>query len=340
MKRILIFAGAGASYAVSRSKYPTTVGFLEKFPDALKKDKLIHQLSVHFESRFGDATPDVEKILWCLEELLSFCALTQDPKSPVNWLIPSNLLPSLVGSKENINQFAQVAQLAIQRVTSLRNQINAQLYEVYGDAPSDAEIGATWGPLLKHCVKGESWIDLVTTNYDVVLESAADLLGLDIGYGLSRGPIPRLDLGKWKDYLTAQESPYSSGLITKLHGSLNWQWDKSGVVFSGTGFRSDHKHHAAIYPGFKGVPANEPFSLFHDYFERTLEAADHVIFIGFAFRDDYINTLLRRSSHQKQFIVLDPSNLPSIPRELKERIHHIKSGFDAESTRKVIGMLN
>lgn len=340
LKRIIVFAGAGASFAVSRSKYPTTAGFIERFPADLKDDQLIQHLSSHFASKFGDATPDVEKILWCLEELLAFCELTRNQTSPVSWLIPNNLLSKMVGSNANVSQFAQVAKLAIGKVKNIRDRINAQLYEVYAETPTAEEVSTCWKPLIEGLVEQGFWLDLVTTNYDLVVETVVSDLNYEIGYGLTRGPVPKLDTAKWKNYLTEKQTPYQSGLVTKLHGSLNWERDRGGVVFAGTNFKSDHRHHAAIYPGFKGVPGEEPFSLFHDYFERVLQEASHVIFIGFAFRDDYINTLLRRTSHQEQFVAVDPSSLSNLPQDLKSRVHHIEAVFDLDSVNKILRLVD
>ena len=337
--RIVVFAGAGASFAVNKNKYPTTAGFLEKFPEDLKQNQLIGYISNHFKVRFGDGTPDVEKILWCLGELLAYLELTQDNKSPVNWLLPGNTLPGLLQIEGNVSAFAAVAKKAIPQIKSLQDRINAQLYDVYGELPVPEELESNWTYLLNDLAKKDLWLDLVTTNYDLVLESAVDLLDGEIGYGQQRGAVPFLDLSRWKKYLTEKKLPYQSGLITKLHGSVNWERNRDQVVFSGTTFKSDHKHHAAIYPGFKGVPTDEPFSLLHDYFERALERANHVVFIGFAFRDEYINQLLRRSFQKNQVVVVDPTDLPNMPRDLRSRVHHIKSGFGKEAVKQVLFLL-
>lgn len=339
-KRLVIFAGAGASYAIDSDKYPTTAGFVERLPKELRKDQLIAHLSANFEAKFGDKTPDVEKILWCLDEVLNYCKQPADPKSPISWLLPGNVLSGALGVNADTTAFVRLAAAAVSKIDNLRNKINAQLYEVYSETPTEASTENNWTLLFRLLLEKNYWLDVVTTNYDVVLEGVVDSNDWGIGYGLTRGAIPRLDLSKWKRLLTEEEVPYADGIITKLHGSLNWERDRNGISFCGMDFKSDHRHHVAIYPGFKGAPSQEPFSLFHDYFERALTSADAAVFIGFAFRDEYINTLLSRAYKGKRYVAIDPSDLSELPDQLRGQIDHIKLGFGKDSVEKAVSSLS
>lgn len=335
-KRIVVFAGAGASFAVSKTKYPTTAGFIERFPKDVLEDPFFERIKGNLAAKFGGGPPDVEKILWCIEELIDYLQKANDPKSPISWFLPNNVLPGLVGAPGEVVSYARMAPSVERRLVELRGKINAHLYEIYDEVPTSDELSESWGFLLPELVRGGWWVDLITTNYDLVIEESVDLHGLDIGYGRGRGAIAKLDTNKWLYELNDGDRPYAQGLITKLHGSLNWERDKrNGVVFGGPQFKTDHKHHVAIYPGFKGVPKDEPFSLFHDYFERALQKAECVIFIGFAFRDEYINTLLMRAPHRKYFVI-DPSELSELPNSMGERIFHIKEGFGRSSVQKLL----
>ena len=101
---------------------------------------------------------------------------------------------------------------------------------------------------------------------------------------------------------------------TKLHGSVDWQsagTDTSGRPVIRWGHLEKHGSHdtrGIIYPGFKGAPEKEPFKSFHDYFGEAAKHATHALFIGFAFRDFYINDLLTRSLPPSvKIAVIDPS---------------------------------
>jgi SIR2-like domain len=341
--RIVVFAGAGASYAVDKENYPTTAGFVSRLPEAIAGNPFLANMSQNFEAKFGDGTPDIEKVLWCLDELIEHLEHVNNAKSPINWFLPNNLLPKLLGIGIETGPYAHVARTAVPVLQDLKNKINAHLYDVYGEIPSKQSLEDNWTLLLESLNKEGYWIDLVTTNYDLVLESAVDNVQLDIGYGQLKGAIPRLDTSKWDRSIRPGIPPYKDGIVTKLHGSLNWERDKKGIVFSGTNFKTDHKHHAAIYPGFKGLAEEEPFSIFHDYFRESIRKASHVIFIGFAFRDEHINAILEETYRSDQYVAIDPSSLAEMPSGLKKRVHHIKEGFGKKSVghvmRQVVGAL-
>lgn len=79
--KILVFAGAGASFAVNKEKYPTTAGFIGRFPESLAGEQFFRHIKANLARKFGEGTPDVEKILWCIEELIEYFQKANDPKS-------------------------------------------------------------------------------------------------------------------------------------------------------------------------------------------------------------------------------------------------------------------
>ena len=94
-----------------------------------------------------------------------------------------------------------------------------------------------------------------------------------------------------------------------------------------------------LYPGFKGAPKDEPFLAFHNYLEIRLHRADAAVFVGFAFRDEYVNTIIERaliSRPDLPFMVVDPvSRFESLPAGLRRRMKHISQPFDAEAVKHV-----
>jgi len=64
---IVIFAGAGASKAVSE-QYPTTEGFFRDLPDDLRNEGLVRSAADRVEQQ-GKAPPDIEDILSILDDL-------------------------------------------------------------------------------------------------------------------------------------------------------------------------------------------------------------------------------------------------------------------------------
>jgi hypothetical protein len=326
-KRALIFAGAGASYAVDSDAYPMTVQFFDKLPASIRDHLLVKAITAHMPEKFGDGPPDVEKILWCLEELGDHLGAIDDPKNPASWFLPNNTLPGLVGTTENVAGYVATARAARKVATRLRNDIAAKVYEFYSGAPTQASLAGNWQELFNLLATKSYWPDIVTTNYDLVIEHAAEFAGQPINYGKGRGVVSVLDADIWKRSLAdASYFPKDNGLLTKLHGSVNWLREHNKIIFGGTEFKGSHDYHAVIYPGFKGAPKDEPFSLFHSYFEAAIQRADLIVFIGFAFRDEYITTCLERSLGNKLIHLIDPGSA-TLPASIEKNIRHIKLGF-------------
>jgi hypothetical protein len=162
------------------------------------------------------------------------------------------------------------------------------VYDLYQPLPELEALKRTWLPMLK-LLRRFTGVQLYTTNYDLVIEEALSQLGVaDTGVDTGwRGSTKRtLDTQLW-----GTRPDFTKPLLTKLHGSVNWSWVRDEIHISDPAYKGDHKRHPILYPGFKGRPAQEPFSLFHRHLQHALRDADLVIVIGFAFRDEHINQL-------------------------------------------------
>jgi len=59
------------------------------------------------------------------------------------------------------------------QVKQLQNKINERVYDFYSQVPEQNELDRSWLPLLKKMASGGfERIDIVTTNYDLVIEVA------------------------------------------------------------------------------------------------------------------------------------------------------------------------
>ena len=337
-KRIItIFAGAGASKAVNPDQYPTTIEFFQSLPSVITNDELF-KFIIQFLKKDTEVV-DIELVLWRLEELSQFCELAMDQHQLPGWLLTGNRLMLAINQKNNnVGHLVNIAKGASSRVKELKDAINAQVYNLYSQLPSPDNLRETWIPLLKPLIKSKAKIEIVTTNYDVVLESALDLLGEELDVNVDtgwKGSIYRtLDPNLW----TQQQK---SGLLTKLHGSVNWTRDGQQIYIGDPTFKSSHSNHAIIYPGFKGRPTEPTFQAFHSHFRKALSQSDSVIFIGFAFRDEHINDLCDRTiSNQSRVVTIDPSPEINLSFDHPEsKTLHIKKGFDAESAKEALEII-
>ena len=257
---------------------------------------------------------DIEKILWRLDELHSYFKATLDVNS-----VPSQFLkdPSLasVGGPRSPDEFLNIINTSNSTLESLTSQINEQVYRFYRTLPSKSELENTCIPLLEGLVDESRHVEVFTTNYDLIIEEAIDYIQNESGYSINKGfsgrNLPRLNLELWRDIDSAD---YGAPLLTKLHGSVNWTKSDENINLSDGQFVGDHNRHAIVYPGFKGVPDKEPFTSFHQHFRRVLHKCDTAIFIGFAFRDEYINRICEQDLADDAYVyILDPSSDLNLP---------------------------
>jgi hypothetical protein len=180
-------------------------------------------------------------------------------------------------------------------------------------------------------------VDVFTTNYDLIVEEAIEQTGLAIETGRTRSVTPRLSVDLW-DTTENIASPRKTGIFTKLHGSIDWIWGEDGEIFVGTPrFTGSHKQHAIIYPGLKGPPRAAPFTAFHDYLKLSSEAATAAIFIGFAFRDEYINEIVRdRLRPGMPIVVIGLGEQPQDIPFRKGQYNYIADGFTQHTAHQAL----
>jgi SIR2-like domain len=328
---ILVFAGAGASKAVSPENYPTTIEFFERLPDAIRENKTFDLVHSHLlETRASDAI-DIEHVLWALGDLERFTERATDTTSFPGWIIDSNRINTLMPEHYDFGPARRGLVSATNAAKRLASEINRLVYQYYRRAPSKKELNNTWLTLLQNL--GTQRTEVFTTNYDLIIEHALHLIGSYKSIGRTEGITTELNREAW-DITVPATMDRDYGLLTKLHGSIDWIRGDDGEIFVGTPqFTGQHQQHAIIYPGFKGHPEAEPFTLFHDYFRYVVQHASAAIFIGFAFRDEYINEILRERMRPEIPIVIigwGPES-PSIPFN-SDRYQYFSIGFTRETS--------
>ena len=245
---ILVFAGAGASKAVNPSQYPTTVEFFERLPEDVKNNELFRRAVEYLRTRKKADPIDIEQILWLVTELRDFMTKAGDNSTVPGWFIEGNRLISAVGGHDDVQGIRNVATRASRTIESLSSTINAFVYDVYGETPSEDELRDNWIFALNQLRPITSTLEIVTTNYDVAIEEAISVTKAPVLTGRTQGTRPVLQLELW-DITSIQSQSPKEGKLTKLHGVRGNQ-DRIHV---GTPlFQGRHERHAIIYPGFKG----------------------------------------------------------------------------------------
>jgi hypothetical protein len=342
---IIVFAGAGASKAVDRERYPTTVEFFQRLPTEITSRPLYRLLSAYLGLRLGGAQSDIEHLLWSLDELRTFLRSANDPSTLIGWFVQNNRLAEITGNSNNLGAFLNTSENAAVEADMLWDQVNRIVYDLYSHEPDQGQLEDNWLPLLRGLEELDATLELVTTNYDAVLEKAVEVAGWKIDTGRSGALRPQLNVSPWRASIAAIDGPVEEmtaarPLLTKLHGSVDWS--RSGeTIYTGTPlFQGSHDRHVIIYPGFKGVPAAEPFNLFHSHFERVAKIASAVVFVGFAFRDEHINTVLSRELPRGCRIgVINPDKSLDLTVLGNRVVYHVDSHFDRSSVEPLLAWL-
>ncbi len=335
---LIIFAGAGASRGVAKDKYPTAVDFKQRLPEQVRT-QLLYQ---HLDGFLGDQVKgpvDIEHVLWELGRLVeAIDEFTLDGRFATT-LLTQNMVVGVTGHQQNGSQthkqFTQLRHAA----SVLQNEINQNIYDFYSQEPTSEELDASWVPLLKWSASRFARVDLTTTNYDLVLEHALRRVPqIRVSTGQASEVLPRIDLNRWDG-----DGPVDSGLLTKLHGSVDWKVGKGGtadrpVIRHGLPeFEGDHANRFILYPGFKGRPDRQPFIAFHEYFRQRVSKASHILFIGFAFRDDFINELIATSIQSSTRVaVIDPAQALPAGLSFLHRATHVRRGFGVGSQTELV----
>lgn len=341
---IVVFAGAGASTAVDADAYPTTAHFFDRLPDKIRSHPMFRAVHGYLTSQKGkEVVIDIELMLWHLQELRDNFSRCLDRKTITGALIQegSKLAQGASVKNATFGNFTQVAEGAVKNLNQLTLAIHELVYDFYGSEPDRERLEDTWLPLLRPLVASKACVEVVTTNYDLVLEHALDFISevghdaIDDGWRGKR--VTSLDTQLWTDRNRPVDAP---GLLTKLHGSVNWSRNGAGRInVSDPGYKGSHNRHAIIYPGFKGRPNDAEFLAFHNYFAGALSRASGIIFVGFAFRDEYINDICDRSiARETPIVLIDPVKPKSVPLP-PSSLHHISKGFDANAAMEAVELI-
>ena len=286
---ILVFVGAGGSAAVDSKQYPTTRGFFEKLPSGIINAPSFTEICRFLKDMHGIDKPDIENVLEALDELLAHLQNSTDPTEVAGWFIQaSSLIPKHRDFQESIETLKT-------DIPVLKDKINERIYHLYYKTP-DSEDLLDWCQLFEGLVILDPALEVFTTNYDRVLENVIKRAEVKIETGRRFDEIQtRLDDSFWAAFMPAVAG--RNGLLTKLHGSVDWQRSNEGINISET-FTGNHDNHCILYPGYKGEPTEDPFRMFHNHLREVVGAKrgklTAAIFIGYAFRDEYINSILNQ----------------------------------------------
>jgi hypothetical protein len=168
-------------------------------------------------------------------------------------------------------------------------------------------------------------VEVFTLNYDLLLESAFDSLGVPYFDGFSgvmrarfRTEMVEANPGDVDGWL-----PPFLVRLWKLHGSVNWAWEsgpRADVVRLGGPVTDDEP--AAIYPSDAKYDESRrvPFVVLQDRFRRALSHPESLVLIsGYSFSDGHLNEMIFDAALRHPRSEFVAFCFDAIPDELVER---------------------
>lgn len=162
-------------------------------------------------------------------------------------------------------------------------------------------------------------VELFTVNYDLLLETALERVGVPyfdgfIGSVRSRFRNELVEAGpeEAREWL-----PSFLVRLWKLHGSVNWQWDEGKrVEVVRLGVPVADGSPAAIYPSDAKYDESRrvPFVVLQDRFRRALQTPESLVLIaGYSWGDEHLNELLFDAAQRRprsEFVSFSFGDLP------------------------------
>lgn len=132
------------------------------------------------------------------------------------------------------------------------------------------------------CKNHPQMINIITTNYDRVLENVASWNGLSYADGTGLGDLSGFSVERFDDK--------SNVKIVKVHGSLSWRRFLSSAVPRVSHVPTDNSENVIIIPGKnKYVEAyHSPYRELIQKSDEYVKAATAFLVVGFGFNDEHI----------------------------------------------------
>jgi hypothetical protein len=168
-------------------------------------------------------------------------------------------------------------------------------------------------------------LELFTVNYDLMLESALEALGVAYFDGFA-GALQARFRTELVEAVPSDSDEWLPAFLVrlwKLHGSVHWAWEggtRAEVVRLGAAVADGQP--AAIYPSDAKYDESRrvPFVVLQDRLRRALNHSETLMFIsGYSFGDAHLNEMLFDAARRRPRSELIAFCFSSIPDELAER---------------------
>ena len=284
--QLVIFTGAGFSKAVLG--LPTTEDLVDKIDEGISsapERNFMKNLRDAIQSR--GLTIDAET----LAKEAASCYKGLDKMNEADKIAPAlKIGPILLKDKTNREYDEETTKRS--RIKAIINHIHEILFSNLNCDQSDTEKFQPVKRFLNELDGIVSNFNIYSTNYDTLF--------LDISENLANCRDGRfVDI---KKLIQSKGLPYS---YIPLKGTIDWRWsdDRKRVI----GVRKlGQSLDESVFMGleFEAKKLEYPFNELYGQFEKDLKKAETLLFIGFSFRDNYINALINKHVKKDQRIIV------------------------------------
>lgn len=173
-------------------------------------------------------------------------------------------------------------------------------------------------------------VEVFTTNYDLLLETAFERMGVPYFDGFVGNINARFQPQLVERTRESEGNEISSSFVRlwKVHGSVNWTWKDGDIVRTGRPVKNEEV--AAIYPSDNKYDESRrvPFLVLQDRFRRALHEDETLVIIsGYSFGDQHLNEMIFNAAtrcKRSEFVAFCYSNIPDELAEKAERISNLQ----------------
>jgi hypothetical protein len=172
-------------------------------------------------------------------------------------------------------------------------------------------------------------VEFFTTNYDLLLESAFESIGLPFFDGFV-GSVQPFFVPQMVDPTTASDLqlnalPSAWARLWKLHGSIGWRFIEDPItrnkkIIRVSGTKPSGGDEVVIYPSRDKYSESRrlPYLTYIDRFRRFLAAGERILLInGYSFGDEHLNEVLRQGLQSNSRLAIHAFFFGDIAEEAK-----------------------
>lgn len=307
-----LFLGAGASAFAS---LPTAKEIMERLRSHVKRHRDEIGLDEGIQNYIirvveDDTYDDIEELYNGIEQVINITTshnckpITTNMGDHKYGSIDTPMIDGLISLRSIIRG---ILRASFDINSGARNSIK-QMYDMVREVVKDS---------------GTEDVQVFTTNYDLVMETYAQVAGLELINGFE----PYNHLSRSWDNIWDRSTDQPPLYLTKMHGSIYWHKDADGeIVETGSvadvGVASD----IMIAPTMYAKDYNKkPFSTLIDRFRAAMRRVDVLLVIGFSYRDDEIVDIIKNELENGMALIsVSPDADTSISRVSDTKIQTVK----------------